>query len=134
MIITIFLIIFFLIIASISKSIMDTVNFHFEKSIFSKFKNNLWWDQKQSWKNKYKNKDPLQGSAFFGSTTFLVFLTDAWHFFQMLMLISLFIIPILSLSLCITLSWYWLIIIFFIIKIIFSIIFELFWSKIWIKN
>lgn len=39
-----------------------------------------WWNPNISWKNKYKNNDPTQGPKFFGSTTFLVWLTDAWHF------------------------------------------------------
>lgn len=43
-----------------------------------------WWNGKQSWTNKYKNNDPAQGPAFFGSTTFLVALTDAPHAFNTL--------------------------------------------------
>ncbi len=43
-----------------------------------------WWSEHKSWINKYKNGDPNQGPAFFGSTTFLVFMTDGWHFWQKL--------------------------------------------------
>jgi hypothetical protein len=43
-----------------------------------------WWNGKVSWANKYKNNDPKQGPAFFGSTTFLVALTDAPHAFNLL--------------------------------------------------
>lgn len=43
-----------------------------------------WWNGKQSWTNKYKNNDPAQGPAYFGSTTFLVALTDAPHAFNAL--------------------------------------------------
>lgn len=41
-----------------------------------------WFDKDKSWRNKYKNGDPKQGEKFFGSTTFLVWLTDGWHLFQ----------------------------------------------------
>ncbi len=40
-----------------------------------------WWNPAESWRNKYENGNPEQGPAFRGSTTFLVFLTDAYHLF-----------------------------------------------------
>lgn len=43
-----------------------------------------WWNGKVSWTNKYMNNDPSQGPAFFGSTTFLVAMTDAPHAFNFL--------------------------------------------------
>ena len=36
-----------------------------------------------SWVRKYKNNDPLQGPAFFGSTTFLCWTTDLYHGLEM---------------------------------------------------
>jgi hypothetical protein len=42
-----------------------------------------------SWKNKYKQRDPEQGPRFFLSTTALVFLTDFWHLSQFLWRISM---------------------------------------------
>jgi hypothetical protein len=39
-----------------------------------------------SWRNKYKNRDPNQGPAFPGATTWLVWLTDAWHLVKFLMI------------------------------------------------
>jgi hypothetical protein len=45
---------------------------------------NSWWNGKESWKRKYKNGDPLQGPAFFGSTSIFVAVTDGPHFFNML--------------------------------------------------
>jgi hypothetical protein len=41
-----------------------------------------------SWRNKYKNRDPQQGPAFPGATTWLVWLTDAWHLVKFLMILS----------------------------------------------
>lgn len=41
--------------------------------------NDGYWNLNESWTNKYKNGDPAQGSKYFGSTTFLVGLTDGYH-------------------------------------------------------
>jgi hypothetical protein len=41
--------------------------------------NRQFWDNNISWRNKYKNGDPQQGPAFFGSTTFLAPVTDGYH-------------------------------------------------------
>lgn len=38
-----------------------------------------YWDPDLSWRNKYKDGDPAKGAKFFGSTTFLVGLTDGYH-------------------------------------------------------
>ena len=38
-----------------------------------------YWDPDLSWRNKYKDGDPENGAKFFGSTTFLVGLTDGYH-------------------------------------------------------
>lgn len=42
-----------------------------------------------SWLRKYKNHEPEDGPAYFGSTTFLVMFTDFYHACQALMKISL---------------------------------------------
>jgi hypothetical protein len=133
--IQIIIIVILLIIAAVSKSIMDTVNFHFETSIFSKFeKRRFWWNPSEGWKNKYKDRDFTKGRAFPGSLTWLVFVTDAWHFFQSLLYLSFFGIATLALTISLSISWYWYILIFIGMKILFSGVFELFWSKIWVKN
>ena len=41
--------------------------------------NTQFWDPEISWRNKYKNGDPLQGARFPGSTTILVGTTDGYH-------------------------------------------------------
>jgi hypothetical protein len=43
-----------------------------------------FWNGKQSWLNKYKNRDINQGPAYFGSTTFLAFTTDGVHLANMI--------------------------------------------------
>jgi len=50
--------------------------FHFS-SVQKRFPNLK--PNEDSWKNKYKKGDPKQGVKFFGSTTFLVWLTDIHH-------------------------------------------------------
>jgi len=134
MIITIIIIVLLIIVAGISKSIMDTVDFHFNESIFSTLKKKMWWNESEGWKNKYKDRDPSKGRAFPGSLTWLVWITDSWHFFQMIMLSSLFISITLSLTICLSLQWYWWILIFFTSKGLMTGTFELFWSKVWKKN
>jgi len=113
---------------------MDTVDFHFNESIFSTLKKKMWWNESEGWKNKYKDRDPSKGRAFPGSLTWLVWITDSWHFFQMIMLSSLFISITLSLTICLSLQWYWWILIFFTSKGLMTGTFELFWSKVWKKN
>lgn len=43
-----------------------------------------YWNGKYAWLNKYKNRDPRQGPAFFGSTTFLAGVTSGDHLMQSL--------------------------------------------------
>lgn len=56
------------------------------KSHYSSFKRTFpnadpaYWDMEVSWVNKYKNGDPNQGPKYLGSTTFLVWTTDGYHF------------------------------------------------------
>lgn len=58
----------------------ETLKFHYPN-----FKNRFpnanddYWDPEKSWRNKYKNNDPNQGSKFPLSTSGLVFLTDGYH-------------------------------------------------------
>jgi hypothetical protein len=53
-------------------------------------RNNLYgfWGE-ESWRRKYKEFDPEDGPLFPGSTTFFVFLTDGYHFAQMLFMLFL---------------------------------------------
>lgn len=75
--------IYLLIFSAICKAVMDCIS----QGIWR----GQWWNKNYSWRNKWKNGDPEQGEKFFGSSTFLVWLTDGWHFFQMLFLNSLFL-------------------------------------------
>jgi hypothetical protein len=78
------------ILAGVCEAVMDTLQFHYDISIFKKLKNQLFWNPQFSWKNKYKNNDPLKGEKFFLSKSLLVGLTDAWHFFKLLRTLFIF--------------------------------------------
>lgn len=99
-----------LIIAT-TKAIQDKLHYHFEKSIFKNL--NGWWNPLESWKNKYKqpfsNKikhwwyfgiyKPTYDEKFPFSTTLLVSITDAWHFFGLVRNFSIYLIIGLTLNL-----------------------------------
>ena len=51
---------------------------------------NQFWDNKVSWANKWKNKNPAQGEAFFGSSTIFVSIMDGWHLLKFIWLIHMF--------------------------------------------
>lgn len=89
MIIKLILAVVFFALAGFLNGIMDTLQFHYSSSIFSKKSKQSFWDPSISWRNKYKNQDPNQGPRFPGSTTIFVFTTDAWHLFKAFMLACL---------------------------------------------
>jgi len=68
-------------ISGVSKAIMDTISFHFSISIFSG--KSRWWDPTKSHRNKYE-WFPNSKVLTWLFSNHLVFVTDAWHFFQML--------------------------------------------------
>ena len=88
----------FISLSAISESIMDKIQFHYDKSIFSNEKyNQLFWNPVESWKNKWK--DDLKTEKFLGSSTIFVFTTDAWHLFKFFKNTFLFIgLPLLSIG------------------------------------
>lgn len=110
-------------IAAIINAAMDMDMNMFVQSIFSKFKNQNFWNPVLSYKNKWK--DGISGGKprFFGSTTFLVFLTDGWHLLKTALLCIFFFLlskPIIVFELHIP-----RIATFFIIYICWGIVFEL---------
>ena len=72
--------------AGIANAIMDISS----EGKFKNVKKPNWWNKDGSWVNKWKkdeNGKPISGKEKFPlSSTALVFTTDAWHFFQMVML------------------------------------------------
>ena len=66
-------------VSGISKAIMDTLQFHFEKSVFAD--KSTWWNPQKSWQNKYTwaGNSKILGWLLQNP---LVAVTDAWHLFQ----------------------------------------------------
>lgn len=60
---------------------VESINYHYENGFKREIKDadDQFWNPELSWKNKYKNGDPAQGPRFYGSTSALVFTTDAYH-------------------------------------------------------
>ena len=82
----------FIILAAICNAIMDKTQFHYHRSIFYTWNlNRYWWNGAVSWRNKYINHDVSQGrrKILNSHLNYPVQLTDAFHFFKMLMIIFL---------------------------------------------
>ena len=79
--------------------VMDKLQFHYLSSIFSKFKNQKFYNPKLSWENKWKwhyevkggHPVPVKKERFWGSSTIFVWTTDAWHSYKFIMLKFLFL-------------------------------------------
>tara|TARA_Y100000361_G_scaffold145150_1_gene153997 strand:- start:10 stop:384 length:375 start_codon:yes stop_codon:yes gene_type:complete len=80
----------FFFLAAFSEAVMDTLQFHYYRSIFSSL-NPIFWNPKLSWKNKYTLGNPGLGPKFVGSTTIFVFTTDGWHLFKFFRNLFLFL-------------------------------------------
>jgi len=97
-----------------AKWIMDTLQFHFENSKYSKFKNQQFWNPKLSWENKYKEGSKLKKLLL---KTTLVFATDAWHLFQFIHLNSYMAVIALNIGS----DWVSRIIVFAVLRTIYSV-------------
>ena len=117
-------------LSAIAKAIMDVIQFKYYDSIF-KEGNSYFWNPSLSWFNKYKNLDPKQGPKFFLSTTILVWTTDAWHLFQMIFLKCLVAGHVI---LTFGVSSWWVLWANLIAVIGFGLVFELFYSRVFIKK
>lgn len=124
--------ILFLALAGVCNAIMDKINFHWDDSIFKGSKLEWWANPEISYKNKWKNhSNDADGEKFPGSSTIFVWTTDLWHFAQSFM-ITFFILSGISYGSGIVSvfnnNWINVIIDFIILKSVFSVTFELFWS------
>jgi hypothetical protein len=78
-------------LAAICNAIMDKTTHHFYGSIFANVSryNKKWWNSSKSWRNQYVGGDIKKGRVKMKllGITFVkpIQLTDAWHFFKMLM-------------------------------------------------
>jgi len=76
-----------IIIAGVCDAVMDKLKSHFSKSIFKNL-NGLFWNPSISWPNKWEVGSTTK-EKFFGSSTFLVWTTDAWHLFKSIKLMCI---------------------------------------------
>jgi hypothetical protein len=80
-----------LILAGISKAVKDRIMTGWSTSKFKQWGfNREWWDNQISWRNKWKTDGVLvsQKEKFPLSSTVLVFITDAWHCFDLIFILS----------------------------------------------
>ncbi len=76
-----------LIVAGIANAMMDTLKSQWYNSKFNYIPIAHWfyqWAGTESWRNKWKHGNKVEGERFWLSSTALVFITDGWHFFQMI--------------------------------------------------
>jgi len=114
-------------IAAASEAVMDKVQFHYKKTFFSNPSfNQLFWNPSLSWENKWK--EDLKTEKFPGSSTIFVFSTDAWHCFKTIRNICLFVgLPIICLS------SFNIILNIIVARIIYGLVFTLFFDKVLLK-
>jgi hypothetical protein len=67
-------------ISGMADGLNQTISYHYNdfKRMFPNA-NDYYWNPNISWENKYKNHNPADGPAFFGSTGPFVFVTDGYH-------------------------------------------------------
>ena len=114
--------------SAVAESIMDKIQFHFDRSIFSQAKyKQTFWDPTKSWVNKWK--DDLKTERFVGSSTIFVFTTDAWHLCKFYRNTFLFIgLPLLSFG---SLNIIWAALI---ARVVYGLVFTLCFDKLLIKS
>jgi hypothetical protein len=120
-------------LAAVCNAVMDVLAFKFKTSVFKNMNPN-YWNPAKSWRNKYKQKMPFKGPAFIGSTTFLSFLTDAWHLFQFLSNTFLALSVLVVFLHYTTISWWAGLAIFLGMKLTWGVFFELFYGRIFRKK
>jgi hypothetical protein len=120
----------FVALGATCNSIMDVTSHHFEQSIFK----GSWWDSVNSWRLKYVDGDHTKGRIkwYFGINK-PVQLTDAWHFFKMLMIFFM-CAAIATMSYVGPMSFTWWPFTFTIAGIVWNTTFSLFYDKILRRN
>ena len=72
-----------LFVSGMADGLAEACKFH-PKGVTEVFGNERFWDNSQSWRNKYRNGDPAQGAKFPLSTTALAWTTDGYHLSRMI--------------------------------------------------
>lgn len=115
----------FMILAGMFNAAMDVLKVRFKISIFKDWKGQQWINPSLSWHNKWK---PTSKFGDFIMSTILVWITDMWHFVKMLMIVCISLAIVFYQPIHV----WWVDI--FIFYFAFTGTFELFFSKILIKE
>jgi hypothetical protein len=116
-----------LFISGAAKGVMDTLQFHFDRSIFKGI-NNLYWNPEISWVRKYEGTDSSIRRKWLGVPIPVAF-TDAFHLFQSIFLTTLFIAIVLYRPIT-----SYKVVDFILLRSIFGFSFVLFYNKLLIKK
>lgn len=119
-------------ISAISKSIQDTLSHHYSRSVF--YNMSGWWSN--DWTLLWKNGNKNEGERFWGSSTIFAWACNAWHCFDFINTISLFIcILFAGYHFCCNEFYWWKFILgIFFMLIYFGLVFEVFYNFVWIKK
>ena len=115
---------------AIFSAIEDKLQYAHGRSIFNrggKDSSFSFWGR-NSWTRKYKHGNPQLGPKFFGSTTFLVWLTDGWHLVKAMYLVTIFIAMVLPSAFTEGMAWYWMAAEAVVLFVVYGLIFELFYK------
>ncbi len=111
--------------AAASNAVMDTLSFRYEKSVFAAVgMDQVWFNPKLSWRNKWKGGDPASGEAYPGSSTVFVAFTDAWHTFKSLTIFFVIAAVIAPFTAVFSMKWPLGIAVLIGLKILYGVIFE----------
>lgn len=123
------------ILAGLADGTRDVLFFRYSRSIFPQGTGEqvlgageVFWNPAISWRNKWKNGDPEQGERFPGSSTFLVWTTDAWHLLQFIVLTAFQLAIAMPVIRLLRLRWWWALIAVIPLKLAFSLGFAVMFS------
>lgn len=127
-----FIAVFFIAILQAAENV---IQYHHKQSIFWRGDEFSFWGR-NSWVRKWKYGNPELGRKFFGSTTFLVWLTDGWHLIKFLYLLLLCAALVYNTSFTryFDLDWWWRIVEAAVLFSIYGGVFELFYKFIFRKR
>ena len=114
------------VIIAISQAIEDILQYKHHLSIFSNAGQYSFWG-KDSWIRKYKYGNHALGPKFFGSTTFLIWLTDGWHMVKMIWMVTVFVAIVFLDAYTQTLVWYYNLLEVVVLLLVYGSVFELFY-------
>jgi hypothetical protein len=118
-----------LLLAAALNAVMDELQFHYDTSVFARFKSQQQWlDPRVSWRNKWKDGDQKQGEKFPLSSTSLVGLTDAWHCAKTLWIDCMLLAIIVPCTRVVRMRWWKWVLVWLGAKVVYGAVFEVFFA------